>query len=120
MANVYGEKETVWSGPTFQSAAFSDGKATVSFDHAGGGLAAKEGAELKGFALAGMDHKWYWAEAKIIGKKIELKSKDVPHPVAVRYAWANHPTGNLINKEGLPAFPFRSDSWVLGKHGKPE
>ena len=120
MANVYGEKETVWSGPVFKSASFANGTATVSFDHVGGGLTAKGGAELKGFALAGSDHKWYWADAKITGKKIELKSKDVPQPLAVRYAWANNPTGNLINKDGLPAFPFRSDSWILGKHGKAE
>lgn len=120
MANVYGENETVWSGPVFKSASFANGTATVSFDHVGGGLAAKEGTELKGFALAGSDHKWYWADAEITGKKIALKSKEVPRPVAARYAWANHPIGNLINKAGLPAFPFRTDSWILGKHGKAE
>jgi sialate O-acetylesterase len=42
-----------------------------------------------------------------------LTSKDVNQPIAVRYAWANNPIGNLYNKEGLPAFPFRSDNWNL-------
>lgn len=120
MANVYGENETVWSGPVLKSASFANGAATVTFDHVGGGLAARDGAELKGFALAGLDHKWYWADAKITGKTIKLKSKEVPQPVAARYAWANNPTGNLISKAGLPAFPFRTDSWILGKHGKAE
>jgi len=31
--------------------------------------------------------------------------------VAVRYAWANNPAVNLINKEGLPTVPFRTDDW---------
>jgi sialate O-acetylesterase len=29
----------------------------------------------------------------------------------VRYAWANDPDCNLINVEGLPASPFRTDEW---------
>ena len=31
--------------------------------------------------------------------------------VAVRYAWANNPPCNLVNKAGLPASPFRTDDW---------
>jgi len=40
-----------------------------------------------------------------------VSSKDVPKPLAVRYAWANNPECNLYNKEGLPASPFRTDDW---------
>ncbi len=29
----------------------------------------------------------------------------------VRYAWADFPACSLYNKEGLPAFPFRSNQW---------
>ena len=29
--------------------------------------------------------------------------------MTVRYGWANVPEGNLFNRAGLPASPFRSD-----------
>ena len=36
----------------------------------------------------------------------------VPLPVAVRYAWRDNPeNANLVNREKLPASPFRSDTW---------
>ena len=40
-----------------------------------------------------------------------VESGEVPAPVAVRYAWAGNPDGNLGNREGLPASPFRTDEW---------
>ena len=69
---------------------------------------------LEQFAIAGADHKFVWATAKIIGKnKVLVASNQVTEPEAVRYAWANNPKGcNLYNKEGLPASPFRTDDWV--------
>jgi sialate O-acetylesterase len=36
----------------------------------------------------------------------------VPNPVAVRYAWMNDPEGALLfSRSGLPAAPFRTDTW---------
>ena len=47
----------------------------------------------------------------IDGSTIIVSSKDVPDPKYVRYAWADDPVNpNLINKEGLPAAPFRTDN----------
>jgi sialate O-acetylesterase len=64
------------------------------------------------FAIAGEDKKFVWAEAKIENGKITVWSAAVPNPVAVRYAWADNPDGEkLFNIEGLPASPFRTDSW---------
>ena len=40
-----------------------------------------------------------------------LTAPGVEKPVAVRYAWANNPTVNLVNKAGLTAVPFRTDNW---------
>ncbi len=117
MANVYGKKDLEWSGPMFRSATFEDGKAVVTFDHAEG-LKAKGGGELKGFAICGNDRKWHWADATIHGDTVVLSSKDVPHPIAVRYDWANNPIGNLYNAAGLPTPPFRSDHWLLCMQGK--
>ncbi len=99
-----------YSGPIYKSMEKVLGGIRVSFDHVGTGLMAKEG-ELKGFAIAGEDKKWVWADAKIVGKSIIVSSPKVDKPMAVRYAWANNPVANLYNKEGLPASSFRTDDW---------
>lgn len=100
--------------PEFSSADFSNGYATVSFTNADSGLVIKDKyGYLKGFELAGADHKFYYAQAQIVDGKVKVWSSMVPQPVAVRYAWSDSPVdANLYNKEGLPAGPFRSDSWT--------
>ncbi|HEY9156206.1 MAG TPA: sialate O-acetylesterase, partial [Opitutaceae bacterium] len=97
-----------YSGPLFAGAKFHDGQATVEFTHAGHGLAVK-GDSLVGFTLAGQDGVFHPAKAVIDGKKLIVTADGVTHATAVRYAWANIPTGNLYNVDGLPASPFRSD-----------
>ncbi|MCS7089815.1 MAG: sialate O-acetylesterase [Verrucomicrobiota bacterium] len=110
-AIAYGER-IVWSGPIYRSVRFEKGRALVSFDHVGRGLEAR-GGPLKGFAICGEDRKWVWAEAQIVGQTVEVWSPLVPHPVAVRYGWADCPVVNLWNKEGLPASPFRTDDFPM-------
>ena len=67
---------------------------------------------LRGFAIASADRQWHWAEATIDGATVIVHCKDVPAPVAVRYAFTANPEGcNLYNNAGLPASPFRSDTW---------
>ena len=102
------DKKLVYSGPVFRKMKTEGAKARLAFDHVGGGLVAK-GGKLKGFAVAGEDGKFVWADAVIDGKEIVVSSADVSKPTAVRYNWANNPIGNLFNKEDLPAGPFRSD-----------
>ncbi len=69
---------------------------------------------LRRFEIAGADRKWHWADAIIVGETVVVSSRDVPQPVAVRYAWAANPVGaNLVNDEGLPASLFRTDDWQL-------
>ncbi len=109
LAQTY-DQEIVCSGPLFDSMKVEGGKVRVTFKHAGGGLAAK-GDKLVGFAVAGEDRKFVWAEAKIEGGAVVVWSDAVPSPAAVRYAWADNPDCNLYNKEGLPASPFRTDGW---------
>ncbi len=48
---------------------------------------------------------------KIDGETILVSSPEVPSPMAVRYTWASNPVCNFYNKAGLPASPFRTDSW---------
>jgi sialate O-acetylesterase len=107
---AYGKQDVVYSGPTLKDAKFEDGKAVLTFDNVGGGLQAK-GGELKGFAVAGEDRVFKWAKAEVQGDKVIVSSPEVPHPVAVRYAWADNPEANLYNAEGLPASPFRTDEF---------
>jgi len=105
------KRAVVFSGPVFRSAKFEPGKAVVTFAEGTGPLAAQGGLPLEGFALAGADRKFHWGNAEIQGNVILITSPDVPSPVAVRYAWADHPPCNLKNDAGLPAAPFRSDDW---------
>ena len=102
-------KDVEYSGPTFRAAEPKGDALRLSFDHAGG-LAVKGGGALKGFAVAGEDGRFAWAEATLDGDAVVVSSPKVPHPVAARYAWADNPECNLTNKAGLPAVPFRTDA----------
>lgn len=134
-ATTYGEK-VVYSGPLFKSAKFDKNQAILSFDHIGGGLVGKEmiqtkerktkagatiaawrvkdgstSAPLVGFTVCGKDKVFHNAKAEITGDTVVVTSDMVAEPIAVRYGWANHPVCNLFNREGLPASPFRTDSF---------
>jgi sialate O-acetylesterase len=117
-------QDVVFSGPTFDSMTVEGSKARIKFANMGGGLTiaaapstqpgvaqAEPASQIKGFSIAGADKKFVWAEAKIDGDSVIVSSPEVQTPVAVRYAWANNPECNLYNKEGLPASPFRTDTW---------
>jgi sialate O-acetylesterase len=106
-AKVYEEK-VVYSGPRFASLKIDGDKAVVKFNHLGGGLVVK-GSDLRGFAIAGADGTFEWADAKIVGDKVVLTSPKVPRPAAVRYAYSSNPEATLYNRDGLPAIPFRTD-----------
>jgi sialate O-acetylesterase len=108
-AKTYGE-QLAYSGPLYQSQIINGNTIELTFTHTDNGLVAKgdtKGDTLKGFTIAGTDKKFHPAHAAIIAKnKVRIKSIDVPHPVSVRYAWANNPLCNLYNGAGLPASPF--------------
>jgi sialate O-acetylesterase len=109
---AYGE-EAVHSGPVLAEMKVQGNQALLSFQHVGGGLVARDKyGYLKGFAVAGEDRKWYWAQAWIEDDQVVVSSPQVNKPAAVRYAWADNPEdANLYNQEGLPASPFRTDDW---------
>ncbi len=108
------KQDIVYSGPVYKEMKISGNKVTLAFDQIGEGLKIRDKyGYLKGFAVAGEDHKFYWANGKLTGKNtIEVSSPGVTHPVSVRYGWANNPEdANLYNSEDLPASPFRTDTW---------
>jgi sialate O-acetylesterase len=97
-----------YSGPMFQTVAPEAGVMRIYLTHSDGMQARGSGA-IAGFEIAGADGKYVPADAKVDGATIVVSSAQVTDPVAVRYAWADDPTCNLINQAGLPASPFRSD-----------
>jgi sialate O-acetylesterase len=120
---AYGET-LVYSGPIYDSMKVDGNKIRLTFKDTGSGLQMSTPpwtptgipvptpTELKGFAIAGDDKNFVWANAVIDGNQVVVSSDQVAAPVAVRYDWATNPPGNLYNKEGLPASPFRTDDWV--------
>ncbi len=107
----YGDRDVVASGPTYKAMTVSGSKVTITFTNIGGGLVSKDGLPLSGFAVAGPDRKFHWAQARISGSTVIVSSDAVENPVAVRYAWADNPPATLYNAAGLPAGPFRTDDW---------
>ncbi len=109
---AYG-KDTVYSGPMYQSMAVEGDKVRLRFSHTGSGLITKDKyGYIRGFEIAGADKKFHWAKAYLAGNEVVVYGEEVKNPVAVRYAWANNPGPlDLYNQEGLPASPFRTDTW---------
>lgn len=118
LKEVYGRKMA--NSPVLKKVEIKGDKIVLTFDDAGTGLKIKDGDKLDEFAIAGVDKKWVWAEAKITGKnKIEVWSPNIYAPQAVRYAFnANPRHPNLTNDSGLPASPFRTDDWPDPTAGK--
>jgi sialate O-acetylesterase len=119
---AYG-RDLVDSGPLFDSVKIDGAKATITFKNTGTGL--KIGAlpivppgttppptdKLVGFAVAGSDRKFAWADATITGPNtVSVSSSQVAAPMFVRYGWGNNPEVNLYNSADLPASPFRTDT----------
>ena len=108
---VYGSQLEIY-GPVYQSHVVEGNKIRIRFTHVGQGLACRPADKLQGFALAGADKQFQWADATIDGDTVIVSSDKVPQPAAVRYGWSmRHPWANLFNKDGLPALPFRTDDW---------
>jgi sialate O-acetylesterase len=118
LGTTYGKQDLVYSGPLYDSMAVEDSKIRITFKHVGGGLVAHGDKPLSHFQIAGEDQKFVPAEAKIDGETIVVSSPDVPKPVAVRFAWDDIAEPNLLNKAGLPASPFRTDSFPMVTAGK--
>ena len=106
-ALAYGE-QLEYSGPLFRQAVPEGDGMRVMFDHTAGKLTGK-GSALPGFELAGDDHHFVPATAKIDRDTVMVTNAQVKHPRYVRYAWENAPQATLANKDGLPASTFTSE-----------
>ena len=116
LAKTYGQP-VEYSGPQYKDYTIDGNMVTVHFTHADG-LTAKDG-RLREFCIAGPDHVWHRAQARIVSQdKVEVWSDEVKYPVHVRYLWQDNPEATLYNAAGLPANPFRTDDWPLLSQGK--
>jgi len=116
LRNEYGQKTIIPSGPLYRSMKVEGKGIRISFDY-GSGLLAKGGA-LREFSIAAADSVFVPAEARIEGNTVFVWSDKIIKPVAVRFAWRNVPDPNLYNGAGLPASPFRTDSWPVSTQNK--
>lgn len=107
---VYGEA-VVYSGPTYQSMRVEGEQIRIEFANLGSGLWIRDKYGYgRGFEIAGADGRFHWAQARQDGDEIIVSSSSVRQPTAVRYGWSNTPDGNVFNREGLPAVPFRTSA----------
>jgi sialate O-acetylesterase len=108
---AYGMDTAIYSGPTYASMRVDGNKIRVTFKNADGGLMANGGEPVHGFAIAGEDKKFVWANAKIEGNEVVVWADAIAQPAAVRYGWGDNPDCTLYSGAGLPASPFRTDTW---------
>jgi len=112
---TYGREEPC-AAPEFSQMRVQNGKAVLTFRPVWGSDALAQNADIKGFIMAGPDHKWHVAKAHTEGERwmsrVVVECPEVAYPIAVRYAWADNPETNLVTQSGLPVGPFRTDDWA--------
>lgn len=112
LTKTYGKTGFAYQSPEYASMKVEKSRVKLSFSNAADGLIAKGGAPNE-FLIAGADHKFFPATAKIEGSVVTVSAKEVKEPIAVRYAWSNGSIGNLFGKSGLPVSSFRTDDWPI-------
>ena len=112
LANEYGQKDLVCSGPVYKNMGIEGSKIRLSFDYMGSGLMVN-GGPLIHFMIAGADKEFVNATAIVENDTVIVSSDEVASPVAVRFAFTSEAMPNLFNKEGLPASSFRTDDWPI-------
>jgi sialate O-acetylesterase len=112
LAKDYGISDLAYQSPTYKSMEMQGNKIVLQFDHVGPALSTFDVVKPRGFAIAGPDQKFVWADAELkADNTIVVWSDKVAEPTAVRYAWADNPVCNVYSKNGLPLTPFRTDDW---------
>lgn len=112
LGKTYGVEGLDFESPSYSCLEKQDGGLLLKFDHVETGLYASP--ELRDFEIAGDDHVFYPAKAKIVNRtEVLVETPKVASPVAVRYAWSNWVQGTLFSGSLLPVSSFRSDDWTV-------
>ena len=111
LAKTYGRDDVTHSGPLYKSMAVEGNTIRLAFDATGSGLMSRDEKPLTWFEIAGADKQFVAAKATIDGNTVVVSSETIENPVAVRFGWHQSAEPNFVNKEGLPASPFRTHPW---------
>jgi sialate O-acetylesterase len=117
---TYGIPEVICSGPVARAISAEGQRLRVSFDYAETGLVSRDGKPLSWFEIAGPDGTFIAADAVIDGDAVLVSAPGVTRPTAVRFAWRNMATPNLMSREGLPANSFRMELGSATQAGATE
>lgn len=110
LSQTYGYAFVDGTSPVYDSMEVTAEGLLLKFKNVDRGLYAF--GELSGFEIAGEDHVFYPAQAKIVNRRdVLVSSEEVSQPLAVRYAWSNWVEGTLYEDSFLPASSFRTDNW---------
>ena len=98
--------------PMYESHRIEGDKVYVKFKDSEMGVG-PQGRNLEGFEVAGEDRVFYPAKARTTKdcNVLVISSEKVLEPTAVRYAYRNHSVISVYNAFGIPASPFRTDTW---------
>jgi len=110
LTKVYGQTTPTWQGPLFDKLEINGSQAVVHFSNTGGKLSTRDEQPPAFFEIAGTDGVFQPATAAIAGDSVVLSNKDVAAPTSARMGWTETAQPNLVNADGLPAYPFRSNS----------
>ena len=113
LATTYKRTDVPYRGPRFRELMVEPGQLRVAFHHGAGDLKSRDGKPLSWFTVAGVDQVFHAAEATIDGNSVTVHSAEVKEPLHVRFAWHKLADPNLCNDAGLPAIPFRTDTWTV-------
>ena len=113
LRDTYDKKDVIADSPSYASHKVEGEKIRVTFKNTHSGLKTK-GDKVLGFAIAGADDKFVWAEAAIDGKDdVLVWSPQVPQPVNVRFGYIQFQDSDLYNSADFPLVPFRTDALPL-------
>jgi sialate O-acetylesterase len=107
-------RPVVYCGPLYdpRKTRVEGAKMRIGFTHVESGLRTRKGS-LEDFVIAGEDQDFIKARAEIDGDTVVVWADSIAHPKAVRYDWDDWTGATLMNKDGLPASPFRTDDWPI-------
>jgi len=110
LAETYNKEVGAYKSPTYKSMQVDNSNIRLFFNDVLTGLKSTGKAPVQ-FLVAGDNHVFEPAKAKIDGATIVLSSELVKNPVAVRFCFDDDLTPDVFSSEGLPLAPFRTDKW---------